>query len=448
LGGTESTSTDRFKNTHAFIRAHKYLNPMNKRFLISIVACLVATMASNLSAQLPNPLRFKAQPTHQNSSQHYATEESSAIAQQQPVNTQQQASAQQLSNSHQARTVQLQNVPQPQGAASGQTSVQNDFQMPDSVFQAAFDQPIQQSQPSADVVTESIRKPTNNLASLARMINSFPDPKDARGENLNQPTANRSQQPAYSGQLDIRPDIPAINSPTRIDQETASEGDPETPLTEKKFDTQKLMTLIQRLAINTGIVMCVGVGIIFVAKLYFKTKGTHSGGGRSIPKAEIEIKSTLRLSPKSNLHLVEAGDHRLIVAIDQNGIKSVVPLTDSFANSLDGLEDLNGFSELLNSGAAPIQAASPPTPAVAANQAGAYSLATVAQTQPTLPATEQRSLRQRRDEMRAARQAHKSTPELKQQEEDAIRKKMEEAILDQGLKDVILNTLANRKVSA
>ena len=118
--------------------------------------------------------------------------------------------------------------------------------------------------------------------------------------------------------------------------ETSPEDEVASPGTIAKFDQEKFQGLLKQLATNTCLVMGIGVGFILVAKRFVS-------GKKPAPRKDgltIEIKSTLKLSPKSSLHLVQAGEQRLIVANDQNGIKTVVPLTESFASTLDSITEI------------------------------------------------------------------------------------------------------------
>jgi hypothetical protein len=231
--------------------------------------------------------------------------------------------------------------------------------------------------------------PKNDLEPIKRMLDSLPNnvPKTDRLTAGN-PFASDAQSTS-----------PAAS-------ESGDSDASATPLN-RKFDREKFQALIRQLAINTGIVMCIGIGFIVVAKQYVNSKQPHSKKKTETP---IEIKSTLKLSPKSNLHLIEAGDHRLIVAMDQNGIKSVVKLTDSFAGTLDSFEDLI-TDETSDTSTLPTESA----------KAGTYSLATVGQAVASSP------------------KSTKTTPAVN--EHDEIRRKMEAALCDHGLKDLILESL-------
>lgn len=172
-----------------------------------------------------------------------------------------------------------------------------------------------------------------------------------------------------------------------------------------RFDKSRFNKLLSKLAINTAIVMCVGVGFILVARQWYKGKKPVQRGA----EATIQIKSTLRLGPKANLMLIETGDHRLMVACDQNGIKSVVLLTDSFSSTLDSFSD----------------SAAPPTENESAvepedSDAALYSMASVGSLEPRPVSTADRR---------------------QKNAEDVIRRKMEQALGEQGLKDLFLQTL-------
>jgi hypothetical protein len=177
----------------------------------------------------------------------------------------------------------------------------------------------------------------------------------------------------------------------------------------KQFDSERFQKLLKQLGINTGIVMCVGIGFILIAKQWVKGKRPKT----RTANATIQIKSTLKLSPKSSLFLVQTGEHRLIVASDQNGIKSVVRLTDSFTNTLDSISDIAGEVENEASG-------SDRDPGSRDN-AELYSLATVGNSD-----------------------AQRKTNSKNGRSEEDVRRLMEKALNDHGLKDLFLKTMESR----
>lgn len=198
-----------------------------------------------------------------------------------------------------------------------------------------------------------------------------------------------------------------------------------------KFDQAKFQRLIQQLITNTFLVMAVGVGFILIAKRW--VKGGNSSKGKTA-ESTIEIKSTLKLSPKSSLHLVEAGEQRLIVANDQNGIKTVVPLTKSFDASLDSfsdmaVEELDAFENLRNEAERPVRS----KPAQARMPKEEDSGVSLSLSQSLLEIARKASAdRAAADKPRASRAS---------ENEMAVRKKMEAALREHGFEELIQNKL-------
>lgn len=168
----------------------------------------------------------------------------------------------------------------------------------------------------------------------------------------------------------------------------------------------KLQDVAEKVIYNTMIVLSIGVGFVLVAKQFLKPKKASSKNENS---NEFNVVSSMKLAPKVTLMLVEVGDDRLVVATDPTGIKSVVRLTESFATTL-GAMDGSADAEMRNEVERELS-----------GSVGTYSLSTignsVARETPT-----------------------KARPESKKDEE-AIRKKMEEALAEHGLKDFLLNTI-------
>ena len=199
--------------------------------------------------------------------------------------------------------------------------------------------------------------------------------------------------------------------PARVTGESAKENVAATG--PAKFDQQRLQRLMKQLGMNTFFVLAIGIGFILVAKRWVSGKKPIE----SSDKTNIEIKSTLRLSPKSNLHLVQAVEQRLIVAVDQNGIKTVVPLTESFANTLDSISNIAGEMEM--------ETESTPDETAGVSVTFSDSLLAIAK-----QATEPR---------RAVKAS--ATAGRDPESEADVRRKMEAALSDQGLKDLLLQKI-------
>jgi flagellar biogenesis protein FliO len=185
-----------------------------------------------------------------------------------------------------------------------------------------------------------------------------------------------------------------------------------------KFDQGRFQSLLKKLATSTFLVMLVGVGFILVAKRWVKVSKPVSKGN----ELAIEIKSTLKLSPKSNLHLIQAGEQRLIVALDQNGINTVVPLNDSFSNTLDSItemaNDLDSYSEPMTDEESGVTVSF------------SDSLLALARKQ---TANNERSV------------SESSERKVGSDLDDDVRRKMEAALSDHGLKDLILKQLRTQR---
>ena len=140
--------------------------------------------------------------------------------------------------------------------------------------------------------------------------------------------------------------------------------------------SEDFQQMLQKIATSTCLVLFLGIGFIFVAKRW--VAGT--GGVKRVPASQsnaankntsrsqqrrIQLVANLRLSGKSNLHLVEVGEQRVLIASDLNGIKSVVALNNTFSASLDSYDE-------------------DPTPeAMDSNPAGTYTPAARSFSQPT-----------------------------------------------------------------
>ncbi len=114
--------------------------------------------------------------------------------------------------------------------------------------------------------------------------------------------------------------------------------------------SENFQQMLQKIATSTCLVLFLGIGFIFVAKRWV----AGSGGVKRVPERKsnaankntsrthqprIQLVANLRLSGKSNLHLVEVGEQRVLIASDLNGIKSVVALNNTFSASLDTYDE-------------------------------------------------------------------------------------------------------------
>lgn len=109
---------------------------------------------------------------------------------------------------------------------------------------------------------------------------------------------------------------------------------------------QDFQEMLIKITTSTCVVLFLGIGFIVVAKRWMVWTGSakatssrkRNSSARKNEPPQFRIVSNLRLSPKSNLHLVEVEDQRMIVATDATGINSVTPLAKPFAASLDEMD--------------------------------------------------------------------------------------------------------------
>ena len=269
-----------------------------------------------------------------------------------------------------------------------------------------------------------VAAPTNNMSALDEALKRL---RTRHTENV-----IASGRPSGSAQFN-RLESSRENSLALQDQSSGSEllsngqvgldnagidGGPTSMIAKPAFDQGKFQRLIKHLAINTGIVLCIGIAFVFIAKQWFTGKAPRQ---KSKIKPAIQITSTLKLSPKSNLFLVEAGDQRLVIASDHNGIKSVVPLNNSFSDTLDSIADIARSDEFADQDS--IASANQFTTETSA--ADLYSLATVGQAKSA----------KRTNTMKA------ESTKAESESQDDVRRKMEAALNDHGLKELFLQTL-------
>ncbi len=117
-------------------------------------------------------------------------------------------------------------------------------------------------------------------------------------------------------------------------------------LENRSSSSDDFQALLQKIATSTCIVLVVGVGFVLVAKRWINRGGTAA---RTASASKSSVKTNaptfrmiaqLRLSAKANLHLIEIGDQRVLVASDLSGIKTVVPLNTPFADALADYSDI------------------------------------------------------------------------------------------------------------
>ena len=223
----------------------------------------------------------------------------------------------------------------------------------------------------------------NNMRPVADMLAQFQRQSTQRQSTQHQSTQHQSTQHQSTqhqstqlqpNQNQTQNQNQPLGQHNRLGSSGFNEPVPAVSKSQPKQQEQvRFQQLIQNIAWSTCIVLVVGVGFIFAAKQWIQRKTPT----RKQAETPIKIASTLRLSPKSSLFLVEAGEQRLIVASDQNGIKSVVALDGARSEEESFAATLTSLSEAANSTA--------DRDSVLLNQNNVSDLKTVEDSQPSSP---------------------------------------------------------------
>lgn len=152
----------------------------------------------------------------------------------------------------------------------------------------------------------------------------------------------------YNTSIDSPPN-PANDLLARIRQRTGADETDKGP--------GQVTDLLQRVATYTSLVLVLGVGFLVMLKKWINRP---TGDRPLVDSDKIQIKSTLKLSPKASVHLLQTGSHRFVVATDATGIQNVMLLGTAFQ---DTLEQFGPFYERDESGAS----TGPHTPTSAAS---------------------------------------------------------------------------------
>lgn len=238
--------------------------------------------------------------------------------------------------------------------------------------------------PAANVEAEI---PKNDLAPVVRMLDNF-QPRN------NEPERDLLSEGEFGQPL-------GIGQPMEESQESESVAKVPGP------DGSKLQDVAEKVVYNTLIVLSIGIGFVFVAKLFLKQKG---GVATKSNNHGFKVLSSMKLAPKSNLMLVEVGEDRLVIATDPGGIKSVVRLAESFASTLGDFEDAMPVTTQSRTAVEPDE------------PSATYSLSSIGKAI-------------------AKANSGQAAPEKRGDDEEAIRKKMELALAEHGLKELVLNTI-------
>ena len=94
-------------------------------------------------------------------------------------------------------------------------------------------------------------------------------------------------------------------------------------------ETPNFQGMIVRLGIGTTVVLG-----LCVATLFGLRRWLNPPAGPSDPDREMRLVETLNLGGRCALHLVHLGKREVLVGVDSSGIKTMLPLSESFADVL------------------------------------------------------------------------------------------------------------------
>ncbi len=234
----------------------------------------------------------------------------------------------------------------------------------------------------------------------------------------NTPTISNARQvdaPARDEMTDWQafPPLPREQPAASTQPKTTGPG---SIVTESEVSQESLQDLVKQLGFSTLFVLFFGVGFIVIAKVWtsFNSKATQP----TTPSNQFEVVTELKLAGKSCLTLVEVDSQRLVIAADPTGIKSVVPLSESFANRLAAFESdgepQQPFTDRLSVTAVDSASDDPADTGVEPKDM-TYSLGTIGK----------------------RRQARSAESKTRQQ----VQSEMESALTESGLKELILKSL-------
>lgn len=125
--------------------------------------------------------------------------------------------------------------------------------------------------------------------------------------------------------------------PNFIEREkVASAGPTESEAQPKK---KHFGQLIANLGMNLAFVLLLGIGFIVIAKQWVKPQSFAKTNAETESTSSLEVKEELVLDGKTKLRVVRWKESDVLIASDSDGVKSMVALAPSFAESLGQIEE-------------------------------------------------------------------------------------------------------------
>lgn len=151
---------------------------------------------------------------------------------------------------------------------------------------------------------------------------------------------NAGEDPKESKEIDLigqlLGDFESENGPAPDAEQTATaeKPSPDSNVTPKQKSSPRnniVGSTLQRVTWSTTGVLIIAV----LAILVLKKSGIKIGDQSAKTKSNLNVIESKTIGPKCQLQLVEMNNHRVLVAIDQTGIKSLIRLPNSFSEEFD-----------------------------------------------------------------------------------------------------------------
>jgi flagellar biogenesis protein FliO len=94
-------------------------------------------------------------------------------------------------------------------------------------------------------------------------------------------------------------------------------------------DPPDTAAMLRRVVVGTGIVLGLCVCTLYAGRRWLRGAPAGNGSG-----AALRLVETLSLGNRCSVHLLQTGEHQVLVGIDAGGLKSLLPLPPSFERAM------------------------------------------------------------------------------------------------------------------
>ncbi len=197
----------------------------------------------------------------------------------------------------------------------------------------SHEQPLRQPQGSAiDRIVNSDRSKTMPLQYDRQVVRS-----NYEQERLSPRSQLRDYPPANVIPVEPARVEDSTAKPNFIEREKYSDqSSVESGSQPKK---QHFGKLIANLGMNLAFVLLVGIGFIAFAKQWIKPQSTSEPSASEEGVSKLKVQEEMTLDGKTKIRVLRWKNSEVLVASDSEGVKSMVALVPSFAESLDQIKE-------------------------------------------------------------------------------------------------------------